>query len=452
MKVKVISRSEDEFTRERRQDLQKVFKNLDPSLHPLERAHEYTRALNAVKLDKVFAKPFMGALNGHMDAVSAMAKNPQRLNCLFSGSMDGEIRLWDVAYRRTSCTLLGHRGAIRGLAISSVGERLLSCGDDCTVRLWEIPDVEVGDSNTSDHSAQQPIAIHVGKNAFRAIDHQWSGSVFATAGAQVDIWDQNRSEPINSFSWGSDTVISVRFNPAEPEVFATTGSDRSIALYDLRMGAPLRKLIMQTRTNAIAWNPREAFNFTCANEDCNCYSYDMRKLHSSLCIHKDHVSAVMDIDFSPTGREFVTGSYDRTVRIFSYNGGHSKEVYHTKRMQRVFCVKFSGDGTYVLSGSDDTNVRLWKAKAAEQLGVLLPREKHKHAYMNALKERYKHLPEVQRIDRHRHLPKPIYKATKLRQTVYDADKKREDRKRAHSAPGAVPHLPARKKHIVAELE
>ena len=54
--------------------------------------------------------------------------------------------------------------------------------------------------------------------------------------------------------------------------------------------------------------------------------------------------------------------------------------------------------------------------------------------------------------RHRHVPKPIYKAAKLRRTVYDAEKKRDDRKRAHSAPGAVPHQPARKKRIVAEVE
>jgi hypothetical protein len=54
----------------------------------------------------------------------------------------------------------------------------------------------------------------------------------------------------------------VRFNPAEPDVFATTGSDRGIALYDLRSSTPIRKLVMQTRTNAIAWNPMEPFNFT----------------------------------------------------------------------------------------------------------------------------------------------------------------------------------------------
>lgn len=30
-----------------------MFRNLDPALHPQERAHEYVRALNAAKLDKV---------------------------------------------------------------------------------------------------------------------------------------------------------------------------------------------------------------------------------------------------------------------------------------------------------------------------------------------------------------------------------------------------------------
>ena len=141
---------------------------------------------------------------------------------------------------------------------------------------------------------------------------------------------------------------------------ATAGSDRGIALFDLRTSTPIRKLIMQTKTNSIAWNPMEAFNFTAANEDCCLYTYDMRKLQSATCVHKDFVSAVMDVDYSPTGREFVAGSYDRSVRIFSHNGGHSKEVYHTKRMQRIFAVRFSGDGSYVFSGSDDMNVRVWK--------------------------------------------------------------------------------------------
>ena len=32
-------------------------------------------------------------------------------------------------------------------------------------------------------------------------------------------------------------------------------------------------------------------------------------------IHKDHLLAVLDIDYSPTGREFVSASFDKTIRL-----------------------------------------------------------------------------------------------------------------------------------------
>ncbi|XP_061949862.1 uncharacterized protein LOC133673183 [Populus nigra] len=452
MKVKVISRSTDEFTRERSQDLQRVFHNFDPNLRTQEKAVEYQRALNAAKLDKIFARPFIGAMDGHIDAVSCMAKNPNYLKGIFSGSMDGDIRLWDIANRRTVCRFPGHQGAVRGLTASTDGSTLVSCGTDCTVRLWNVPVATIMESGNSSACSSEPQAVYMGENAYWAVDHQWSGDLFATAGAQVDIWNHNRSQPVNSFKWGTDSVISVRFNPGEPNLLAASASDRSIMLYDLRVSSPARKLIMRTKTNSISWNPMEPMNFTAANEDCNCYSYDARKFDEAKCVHKDHVSAVMDIDFSPTGREFVTGSYDRTVRIFQYNGGHSREIYHTKRMQRVFCVKFSCDASYVISGSDDTNLRLWKAKASEQLGIILPREQRRHEYNEALKKRYKHLPEVKRIVRHRHLPKPIYKAGVLRRVMIEAERRKDHRRKAHSAPGSIVTEPMRKRRIIKEVE
>jgi WD repeat and SOF domain-containing protein 1 len=318
--------------------------------------------------------------------------------------------------------------------------------------LWNVPVATITGSSDSSPTPSEPLAVYVWKNAFWGVDHQWDGELFATAGAQLDIWNHNRSQPVNSFSWGSDTVISVRFNPGEPNLLATSASDRSIAIYDLRMSSPARKVIMQTKTNSIAWNPMEPLNFTAANEDGNCYSYDTRRLDEAKCVHRDHVSAVMDIDYSPTGREFVTGSYDRTIRIFPYNGGHSREIYHTKRMQRVFCAKFSCDGLYVISGSDDFNVRVWKSKASEQLGVVLPREKRKHEYHEAVKNRYKHLPEIKRIVRHRHLPRPIFRARELMRTMNESARNKEARRKTHSAPGSIVTKPLRKRRIVKEVE
>jgi DDB1- and CUL4-associated factor 13 len=73
---------------------------------------------------------------------------------------------------------------------------------------------------------------------------------------------------------------------AESQVLSSSGSDRSVVLYDLRSGTPLRKLVMQTSSNAIAWNPMEPLNFVVANEDCNLYSYDMRRLDRATCVHE----------------------------------------------------------------------------------------------------------------------------------------------------------------------
>jgi len=68
-----------------------VQRNYDPDLHPLEAPREYARALNAVKLDRVFAKPFVGNLDGHRDGVNVLGKHTKRLSLLASGACDGEV-------------------------------------------------------------------------------------------------------------------------------------------------------------------------------------------------------------------------------------------------------------------------------------------------------------------------------------------------------------------------
>ena len=78
----------------------------------------------------------------------------------------------------------------------------------------------------------------------------------------------------------------------------------------------------------------EAFNFAVANEDHNLYIFDMRKMDRAQNVLKDHVAAAMDVEFSPTGEELVSASYDRTVRLWNRASGHSRDIYHTKRMQR----------------------------------------------------------------------------------------------------------------------
>ena len=85
MKIKVLCRNPQDYLRQRKSDIHKLPRNLDPSLHPLEAPREYVRALNATKLDRVFAKPFVSSLSGHTDGVYCLCKHPTQLSKLLSG-------------------------------------------------------------------------------------------------------------------------------------------------------------------------------------------------------------------------------------------------------------------------------------------------------------------------------------------------------------------------------
>ena len=157
----------------------------------------------------------------------------------------------------------------------------------------------------------------------------------------------------------------------------------------------------------------------------------------------------MDVDYSPTGQEIVTGSYDRTIRLYDVGQGHSRDCYHTKRMQRVFSVQFSMDSKYVLSGSDDGNVRIWKAHASEKIGVQDWREKNKLEYANKLKERYGHMQEIRRIDKHRRTPKDIKLADSRKKEMVNAEKRKDELRRKHSKKvDSVKRVPEREKSII----
>lgn len=164
------------------------------------------------------------------------------------------------------------------------------------------------------------------------VDHMYKDDYFATAGQVVQVWNYERSKPYLKFEWGADTVLKVKFNPSDTHLLAGTGIDSSLVLYDTRGENPLQKINFPNKCHALCWNYTEPINLIVGSDDSNCYTYDIRNMSKAKMIHKDHIQAILDLDVAPTGKEFVTGSFDKTVRIFNTNEGKSREVFHGKRM------------------------------------------------------------------------------------------------------------------------
>ncbi|PHJ20722.1 sof1 family domain-containing protein, partial [Cystoisospora suis] len=139
VKVRVIHRNPEDYVRTKPGDLQKIFRNPDPHLHPFEREREYIRALNAVKLQKMFAKPLLFAMEGHRDGVKCMTRGKAQVAALWTGSCNGEIGEWNLASRKkVSKVFQAHDGFIRGLCVSPKDKHLLSGGDDRKIKMWPL--------------------------------------------------------------------------------------------------------------------------------------------------------------------------------------------------------------------------------------------------------------------------------------------------------------------------
>lgn len=351
----------------------------------------------------------------------------------------------DISKQRTIKSIQNaHNGFINGVCFDKVTkEHFYTIGTDKYLKRWKYKG-----SNTSD----EPIQVYQAEYGLYCIDFHQDDNYLITGGDKLDLWDSNRSIPKQSFEPCMDSILSCKFNPVEKSLVLLSARNNGLYLYDIKSGTGISEFFMNKRTNQVCWNPMNPFVFSIANDDLNSYTFDMRKLEDGPThMHVGHLGSVMSIDYSPTGQEFVTGSYDKTIRIYrtdttNYN---SREVYHTNRMQRVFQVKYTLDSRFILSSSDDYIVRIWKSKSSDPLRHTTIDEREKIEYNEKLIEKFKKLPEIRKISNQKYLPNKLYQEKKQYQQEREALERKEEKmnKKVIKSGGKIEKTNAMKKNF-----
>lgn len=164
-RIKVLHHAPENHLPARAGDPTPVSRNLDPLAHPFAKVRERTRALNAAKIERMFAKPFVASLEGHIDSINVVVRIPLSLSTIASASADGgtvasmrftslrsltvilskEIIVHDLPQRKHALKLPGaHRRSVTGMCFAGPN-RLLSCAVDQTVKLWDVQTHSDGD-------------------------------------------------------------------------------------------------------------------------------------------------------------------------------------------------------------------------------------------------------------------------------------------------------------------
>lgn len=239
-------------------------------------------------------------------------------------------------------------------------------------------------------------------------------------------------------------------------------------------------------SNALSWSPTFPTTVLLASEDHNLYTFDIRHLAAPSQIYKGHVAAVMSCDWAPTGLEFVSGGWDRTVRIWKEGRGHSPEVYHTKRMQRYVtssahslvghsvcthpayrprsspptrasCSRGQTTGTCAYGRGRRRSVWGWSPRASGLRSSTATASRtdgrwtrRSGASCGASSPFLPGLFLTYVSGRSRHIPRPVYQASKLKRTMLEAQRVKEERRRKHTRAGAEKPKAERKKLVVVE--
>jgi WD40 repeat protein len=265
--------------------------------------------------------------------------------------------LWNVANPNVEPKLLKvlkkHTDWVTGAAFSPDNTKLVTGGDDRTVRVWSIPDgkqlaVLNGHTDWLNSVAFSPNGKYV-----------VSGSLDGTA----RIWDWQKKKTIKTIH-GTDSVASASFDPSGRYIVTTGGTphDYTVRVWDWQKDVKKPFKTLNGHTGAVTyanWNPRGNYIVSSSN-DGTARVWDWRH-ETALAVLRGQPGALKDASFSGNGRYVVTTSTDGSTWIWDWRSAtavtqtaYQRDVVHSGA--------FSPDGTRVLTASDDWSADIFKCE------------------------------------------------------------------------------------------
>lgn len=335
-------------------------------------------------------------LKGHERAVNCVALSPDGRLAL-SGSDDKSLRLWDLDTGECLLTLNGHEDRIGGVAVSADNRFAVSQGADRTLRLWDLTTGAC--MRTVDRQSRSVGCMDLSPDARFVLSGRddnelslWYLGDLQSVRLPLVVGEAARDEaPLihtSDFSVLKERVVECmrgrNWRGAAEYVHrarAFPGYERHPEVMDLWHEIGLKgvrkafnscwpKVSLrghQDWVNCAAISP-DGKTAVSGSDDRTMRLWDLRT-GENLRVFEGHEESISSVAVSPVGGLALSGSRDSTLRVWDLRTGESRGILG-RHHGWVSCVAISADGRLALSGGDDRTICLWDMKTGESRGAI----------------------------------------------------------------------------------
>ena len=254
-----------------------------------------------IRLWDAHTRERLRTLRGHEGYIHSIAFAPDG-RTLVSGGLDATVRLWSVDAAEPIRILTGHTGGVMQVLFRGDGRQVLSAGADGLVRLW---DVEAGDEIWS---VRHPAGV-------QGLALRSDGEAVATGdnAGTIRLLDAGSGDELDAFPAHTSEIRHLDFDPSGRRL-VSSGRDHAVRVWDLRTHAAIWESPLGQWSAVFSPDgTKVAVGDMSPSFAINIFDADAGRLLGSLAGHAD---TAYTIAFAPDGMRLLTGSWDRTVRIW----------------------------------------------------------------------------------------------------------------------------------------
>ena len=288
----------------------------------------------------------IGHLVGGGAAVKSVAFSPQG-NKVVSGSLDGAIRVWNATSGSCVAEYRGHSGPVECTRFSPDGTRILSSSADRTIRLWDASIEGVWGSKDYVMTVQIP----------NDVDHIVSGST----NGKVALWKTSDGSLVYEIDVHQGIIHYMALTD-DDKLVASASADRTISILNMHNGSNVARLEGHTdEVNTVQFSS-DGTLLVSASQDAQVKIWDMstKKPKRSLT----HSTGVGVATFSPDDKLICSGTLDGAIHIWNVEIGHRVAILQDYPSP-VLWVSFSPNGQWLASWFEDEAVKAWKVQGAK---------------------------------------------------------------------------------------